>query len=36
METHPRKGVITKEVSKHQETLALAGLGKVFESQRAT
>ena len=36
METHPRKGVLIKEVSKHQETLALVGLGKVFESRRAT
>ena len=31
-----RKGVLIEEVSKHQETLALAGLGEVFESQRAT
>ena len=36
MEIRPRKGVLIEEVSKHQETLALAGLGKVFESQRAT
>ena len=36
METHPRKGVLMEEVSKHQETLTLAGLGEVFESQRAT
>ena len=35
-ETHPGKGVITEEVSKHQETLTLAGLGEVFKSQRAT
>ena len=30
------KGVLIEEVSKHQETLALACLGEVFESQRAT
>ena len=36
METLPGKGVIIEEVSKHQETLELAGLGEVFESQRAT
>ena len=36
METHPRKGVIIEEIAKHQETLSLAGLGEVFESQRAT
>ena len=35
METHPRKGVL-KEVSKHQETLSLAGLWGVLESQKAT
>ena len=35
-EIHPRKGVLIEEVSKHQETLALAGLGEVFESLRAT
>ena len=35
-EIHPGKGVLIEEVSKHQETLALAGLGEVFESQRAT
>ena len=28
METLPRKGVIIEEVSKHQKTLALVGLGK--------
>ena len=28
------KGVLIEEVSKHQETLALAGLGEVFESRR--
>ena len=26
-ETHPGKGVVIEEVSKHQETLSLAGLG---------
>ena len=36
MEIHPGKGVLTEEVSKHQETLSPAGLGEVFESQRAT
>ena len=36
METRPGKGVVIEDVSKHQETLALVGLGKVFESQRAT
>ena len=36
MEIHPGKGVLTEEVSKHQETLALAGLGEVFEYRRAT
>ena len=36
MEIHPGKGVLIEEVSKHQETLALAGLGEVFESLRAT
>ena len=35
-ETHPGKGVVTEEVSKHQETLSLAGLGEVFKSQKAT
>ena len=35
METRPGKGVLIEEVSKHQKTLALAGL-EVFESQRAT
>ena len=30
------KGVLIEEVSKHQETLALAVLGEVFESRRAT
>ena len=34
-EIHPRKGVLIEEVSKHQETLALTGLGEVFESPRA-
>ena len=36
MESRPEKGLIIEEVSKHQETLALAGLGEVFESRRAT
>ena len=36
METLPGKGVIIEEVSKHLETLSLAGLGEVFESQRAS
>ena len=36
MEIHPRKGLLIEEVSKYQETLAQAGLGEVFESQRAT
>ena len=35
-ETHPGKGVLIEEVSNHQETLALAGLGEVFKSRRAT
>ena len=28
METRPGKGVLIQEVSKHQETLSRAGLGK--------
>ena len=36
METPPGKGVSIEEVSNHQETLALAGLGEVFRSWRAT
>ena len=36
MEIRPGKGVLIEEVSKYQETLALAGLGEVFKSQRAT
>ena len=28
MEIHPGKGVLIEEVSKHQETLSLSGLGK--------
>ena len=36
MEIHPRKGLLIEEVSKHQETLSLAGLGEVFESWGAT
>ena len=36
MEIHPGKGVLKKrEVSKHQETLSLAGLRQALESQRA-
>ena len=35
MEIRPGKGVIIEQVSKHQETLSLAGLGEVFKSQRA-
>ena len=30
METHPGKGVVIEEISKHQETLALVGLGEVL------
>ena len=33
MKTRPGKGVLIEEVSKHQETLALAGLWEVFESE---
>ena len=36
MEICPGKGVLIEEVSKLQETLALVGLGEVFESRRAT
>ena len=32
METHPGKGVVIEEVSRHQETLSLVGLGQVFKS----
>ena len=32
----PGKGAVTEGVSKHQEALALAGLGEVFKSRRAT
>ena len=35
MEIRPGKGVL-EEASNHQEALALAGLGEVFESRRAT
>ena len=35
-ETRPGKGVLIEEVSNHQETLAMAGLGEVFKSRRAT
>ena len=33
---HPGKGVLIEEVSKHQETLTLVGLGEVFEFPKAT
>ena len=36
METRPGQGVLIEEVSKHQETFTLVGLGEVFESRRAT
>ena len=36
MEIPPGKGVLIEEVSKHQETLSLAGLREVVESRRAT
>ena len=37
MEIHPGKGVFKKrEVSKHQETLSLAGLWQALDSHRAT
>ena len=36
MEIRPGKGVLIEEVSNHQETLTLAGLGEVFKPQRAT
>ena len=36
METRPGKAVLIEEVSKYQKTLALEGLGEVFESWRAT
>ena len=36
METHTGKGVVIEEVSKHQESVALAGLGEIFETRRAT
>ena len=35
-ESRPWKGVPIEEVSNHQETLTLAGLGEVFRSWRAT
>ena len=35
-EIHPGKGVLIEEISKHQETLALVGLGEVLESRRGT
>ena len=36
METRPRRGVVIEEVSKHQETLTVAGLEEVFKSRRET
>ena len=30
------KGVVIEEVSKHEGTLSLVGLGEIFKSQRAT
>ena len=36
METCPGKGAVIEEVSKHQETVSLVGLGEVFKSQRTT
>ena len=36
METRPGKGVLTEEVSNHQETLVLEGLREVFKSPWAT
>ena len=36
METRSGKGVLIEENSKHQETLALAGLREVFKSRKAT
>ena len=36
MEIHPGMGVLIEDISKHQETLSLVGLGEVFESWRVT
>ena len=36
MELRPRKGVLKREVSKHQETLSLQNLCQALEAQRAT
>ena len=33
---HPRKGVLKREVSKHQKTLSLLSLWQALEAQRAT
>ena len=35
-ELHPGKGVLKREVSKHQETLSLPSLCRALEAQRAT
>ena len=35
-EAHPRKGILRREVSKHQETLSLPSLWRALEAQRAT
>ena len=35
-ELHPGKGVLKREVSKHQETLSLPNLWRALEAQRAT
>ena len=34
MELHPGKGVLKREVSKHQETLSLSSLWLSLEAQR--
>ena len=36
MEFHPGKGVLKREVSKHQETFSLPNLCRALEAQRAT
>ena len=33
MELRPRKGVLKREVSKHQETLSLLGLWRALEAE---
>ena len=35
-EARPRKGILRREVSKHQETLSLPSLWRALETQRAT